>query len=165
MGVKSISLALILILLISGCNADKTKPVVTDLSGAAVQEEVVGEPVKQQEENKTIPEEDIEEPVTNESEETELPAGSYIITIKDLKLDPQELTIKKGETVIWKHEDTWESDESTKHYIAAHSNEFRSPIFYYGETFSHTFNKTGTFTYIDVLYKGRDFMRGTIIVE
>ena len=113
-------------------------------------------------------EQEIKEEVTNKSVEEEkeelLPAANTII-IKDLKLDPQELTILKGDTVIWKHEDTWEQEGSTRHYLAAHSNEFRSPILFYGDTFNHTFNKNGTFTYIDIIYKEKASMRGTIIVE
>jgi len=113
--------------------------------------------------NTSVEEENEEQGIEEEKEEL-LPAANTII-IKDLKLDPQELTILKGDTVIWKHEDTWEQEGSTRHYLAAHSNEFRSPILFYGDTFNHTFNKNGTFTYIDIIYKEKASMRGTIIVE
>jgi len=167
MGVKHLLFLAIVILLISACSIGKTKPVVTDITGAAVQEptEETQETTEPQT-NETEEEQELNE--TEEQEETveeEIPPGTHIITIKDLKLDPQELTIKQGETVIWKHEDTYETDESTRHYIAAHSNEFRSPLLFYGNTFQHTFNNTGTFTYIDIIYKDRKAMRGTIIVE
>ena len=158
MGVKSLVSILILILLISGCST-KTKPVVTDLTEETLNEEAVEE-----EQEETTIEEEPAEPEINETQE-ELPPGTHIIVIKDLKLEPQELTIKQGETIIWKHEDSSEEDELTKHYIAAHSNEFRSEIFYFGQTFNHTFENTGEFTYIDVLYKDRKAMAGTIIVE
>ena len=165
MGAKYLIFLVVVMVLISGCA--KTKPVVTDITGAAfgdAQEDVSEEVV----ENETVPDEvegEIEETEAEETEEEELPPGTHIVTIKDLKLDPQDLTIQKGDTVIWDHQDEWEEDDLTKHYLAAHSNEFRSPIFYKGDRFEHTFEKIGEFTYIDVLYKDRSYMRGKIIVE
>jgi len=173
MGGKTIIFLIAVMVLISACT-DKTIPVVTDISGGAVvvdSQVIVGDEV----ENETVPveteglinesewqEEEIEE---SQQQEVILPLGVHVVIIKDLKLDPQELTINQGDTVVWKHEDTYEKEEETRHYIAAHSNEFRSPIFYYGQTFNHTFNKIGTFTYIDIIYKERNNLRGTIIVE
>ena len=170
MGGKTLVFLIIAFLLISGCSIGKTKPVVTDITGAAVQEpstdtEEITEQNDTVEQNETAEQNEttIEEPEINETEE--VPEGTHIITIKDLKLEPRELTIKKGDIVVWKHEDEWEEDEETKHYLAAHSNEFRTPILYNGDTFEHTFENEGIFTYIDVLYKERDYMRGKIIVE
>lgn len=94
----------------------------------------------------------------------EEPTNQFTILIKDLKLIPQELTVKKGDTVTWKHQDKGDGDD-TRHYLAAHSNEFRTPILCYGDTFSHTFNTVGTFTYVDIVYKEKDDLRGEIIVE
>ncbi|MBW2975308.1 hypothetical protein KY366_06325, partial [Candidatus Woesearchaeota archaeon] len=108
-------------------------------------------------------EEETEESESEEEEETG--PKTHIVTIKDLRLNPQELTIKKGDTVQWKNEDTWEGDEETDHYLAAHTNEFRTPVLHYGDEFEHTFNNTGTFTYIDIFYKERNYLRGKIIVE
>ena len=167
---------IIVMLFISGCSiGNKTKAVITDV-GEEPTEEVTGAVVEQGLEDETVGEDetlegDTEEETepseteeeTEEETEQELPPGHHIITIKELRLDPKELTIQKGDTVIWKHEDTW--DDTTKHYLAAHTNEFRSPIFYYGEEFNHTFNEAGTFTYFDIMYKERDLMRGKIIVE
>ncbi len=185
MTVKWLILFVIVILFISGCSVgDKTKAVVTD-AGEETQEQEPSEEDKQvkdeketvdvteqeSEEESKLPEEENEtgedgETELNESQEEEQteesPPGTHTITIKDLKLDPQELTIKKGDTVVWKHEDKWE--DNTQHYLAAHSNEFRSPLFYYGEEFEHTFDEAGTFTYFDVMYKERNTIRGTIIV-
>lgn len=189
MGVKCLIFLIVIMVLVSACYIkEKTKPVVTDIVGDVVKEVQKEEPKvgeKVAEKNETIPEEveeeikineTIEEIEINESEKIEvnkseeeqkegLPPETRIIIIKDLKLEPQELTIKKGDTVVWKHEDKWEQEGETRHYLAEHSNEFRSPILYYGKTFEHTFNKTGIFTYIDVLYKDRDYMRGKIVVE
>lgn len=179
MGMKTL-IFLVIAVLISACSAEeKTRPIVTDITASVVGNiQEVNESEEEIGENETIPEEvegEIEENKTRvvgeeteeieEEEKEELPAGAQVITIKELRLEPQELTIEKGDTVVWKHEDKWEKNEETKHYLAAHSNEFRSPILYYGSTFEHTFNKTGTFTYIDVMYKERSYMRGKIIVE
>jgi len=170
MGVKALIFLVALMVLISACSMEKTKPVVTtpgeedsfpDITGKVVEdvtdedEEVDEEPVEEEEE--------VEADYTEAEEE--LPPGTHNIIIKDLKLEPRELTIKKGDIVVWKHEDTWEKDESTRHYLAAHTNEFRSPILFYEDTFEHTFENTGTFTYIDILYKDRGLLRGKIVVE
>jgi len=174
MGLKYLIFLVIVLLLISGCATNKTQPAVTDITGAVTGDVQEGENVsKGGVENETVPDEvekeENEETKEEESEETEveeeLPPGTHLVTIKKLKLEPQELTIKKGNTVIWEHQDEWEEDDETRHYLAAHSNEFRTPILYKGDKFEHTFNETGTFTYIDVLYKGRGQMRGKIIVE
>ena len=170
MALKWLIPLIIVMLFISACSiGNKTKPVVTnpgeeitdEATGAVVEEGSEEEPTQEED----IPEEPAEETEINETEEEtkeELPPGTHIIIIKELKLDPQELTINKGDTVIWKHQDEW--NDNTKHYLAAHTNEFRSPIFYYGDEFEHTFDKAGTFTYFDVIHKERDYMRGKIIV-
>lgn len=172
MGVKTLIFLAALMVLISACSVEKTKPIVTDISGEAKQEELKVEEKEVEKEETTQEEEKvgkIEEEESDEIEEEEkeeiLSPGTHIVTIKDLKLNPQELTIREGDTVVWKHEDEWERNGETKHYLAAHTNEFRSPILYYGDKFEHTFGKAGTFTYIDIIYKDRDYMRGKIIVE
>lgn len=157
-------------ILLSSCSTeDKTKPVISDITGAVVQGDEQVEEGNETAGNETVGNETITgesgEEINVTGKDINETEGVHIIIIKDLKLDPQELTIKVEDTVVWKHEDEWEEDEETKHYLAAHSNEFRSPIFFYGQTFEHTFDNTGTFTYIDVMYKGRKLMRGTIIVE
>lgn len=172
MAVKWLILFVIVTLFISGCSVgDKTKAVVTDAGEESREQEIIDVEEQELEEDGEVPEEKNEtgedrETELNESQEEEqteeLPPGTHVITIKDLKLDPQELTIKKGDTVVWKHKDRWE--DNTQHYLAAYSNEFRSPLFYYGGEFEHTFDEAGTFTYFDVMYKGRNAMRGTIIV-
>jgi len=168
MGVKCWILFVILLVFISGCYTDKTRPIVTDVVEVVPEEETAEEEVIEQEDviegNETTDEEEIALEV-NETKEIELPPGAHIVTIKDLKLDPQELTIQQGDTIVWNHEDEWEEEGVTKHYIAAHNNEFRSSIFYYGETFNHTFDEAGNFTYFDVLYPKKDGLRGEIVVE
>ncbi len=175
MGVKTLVFLVGFMILISACSMDKTKPIisepgeevvdsgVTDITGKAV-DDLTDAEVEEDAETDEIDmdEPDIDEPDLNESEDV---TGVHTVIIKDLKLNPKELTIKKGDTVVWEHEDTWEDEGSTRHYIAAHTNEFRSSILFYGDTFEHTFENEGTFTYIDVLYKERNALRGKIVVE
>lgn len=163
MGVKALIFFISVIVLMSACSIkEKTKPVVTDISEEAKQEKPaeIKEEIKQ---NETIKEE--KEIKTIEKEEEKPIAKTHSIIIRDLKLNPQELTIKKGDTVIWKHEDQYENGGETKHYLYEHRNEFRSPTLYYGDEFTHTFNKTGTFIYNDAIYKDKEYMRGKIVVE
>jgi len=47
--------------------------------------------------------------------------------------------------------------------VASHHNVFRSPQLKLEESYSFTFNNTGTYTYIDPIYK--EIMSGVIIVE
>ncbi|HZX44293.1 MAG TPA: hypothetical protein VFF28_01280 [Candidatus Nanoarchaeia archaeon] len=152
----------IILLIIYGCSTDKTIPVV---SKPSVQQDSPGTKLP------IIEESDAVKPVASnptaqkpaENKSAPKDTKTFTVTIQELKLSPQDLTINKGDTVIWKHEDRWETD--TKHYLTAHSNEFRSPVMKYGETFSHTFNTPGIYTYIDPIHKDRDLLYGKIIVE
>jgi plastocyanin len=168
---------LIIVVLISACSINKTKPVVTDITGEVVrgvvpEDEGGGAELEEQESEEEAEieggeeETELEEGEAEEEEQEEeevLPPGTNLVTIKDMKLDPLELTIKKGETVLWKHED--EFQENTRHFLSAHNGEFRSSFLFYGDTFNHTFDKEGTFTYFDIIYKDRTLLRGKIIVE
>lgn len=173
MGVKYLIFLIIVMVLISACSTEKTKPIVTDIEQETKEEPIKVEEKETPEENETIEEEIIEEKKESKEEveleegeeEKILPPGTHMVTIKDLKLDPQELTIKKGDTIIWKHEDEWEKEGATRHLLYQHFNVFRSPLLYYGDTFNHTFTEEGTFTYQDAMYKEKDNMRGKIIVE
>ncbi len=173
-------LLVLIVFLLSSCS-DKTTPVVTDVSGGAVVEppkeeveEVEEDPAETEESGaeeetagdaESAVEEESDEEVEEETGSEEVQEGVYTITIQDLKLSNKELTVKKGETVIWEHNDAYETDGQTKHMVAAHTNEFRSGIMLKGDKFEHTFEDTGTFTYIDVFYKDKGDLRGTIIVE
>ena len=67
---------------------------------------------------------------------------------------PAVLTINKGETV------TWTNQDSVKHDVIGST--FNSSLFGKGETFSFTFNETGTFTYKCSVHAN---MYGQIIVK
>jgi plastocyanin len=179
MGVKSLVFIIVILFLFSGC-ADKTQPIISDISGVSDSsdseslDDISGDVVKDINDVEYVGDDSDETDVDDDAElndnednpdDVEVDDGVHTVLIKGLKLNPKELEIKKGDTVIWEHNDDWESDGPTKHYFAAHSNEFRTPILYKGDTFEHTFEEEGTYTYLDIIYKDRGNLYGKIIVE
>jgi len=74
------------------------------------------------------------------------PAGSPAaageqVTIADLKFGPDTLTVSAGATVTWTNSDT------TQHTVTADDGSFDSGTLAQGQTFSHTFDTPGTYTY------------------
>jgi plastocyanin len=78
------------------------------------------------------------------------------ITIEDTQFKPDEVTIKKGQTVRWTNKD------NRDHIIMAKDQSFKSENLRPGEKFEHKFTEPGTFDYICV-YRPR--MLGQIKVE
>ncbi len=70
--------------------------------------------------------------------------------------DPQEITVKVGDTV------TWVNQDAPKHDVVADNGEFKSSLFDKGQSFSFTFTKTGTYPYHCSIHPG---MTGTVIVQ
>lgn len=79
-------------------------------------------------------------------------SGKSVI-MKNHAFSPAELTIAKGETVTWTNED------AATHDVAG--NTFKSDAMKKGDTFSYTFNETGTIDYTCTLHPGMD---GKVIV-
>lgn len=80
--------------------------------------------------------------------------GGNAVLLKGFAFTPAEMTINKGETVTWTNED------SATHDVA--SDTFKSDSMKKGDTFSYTFNETGTFDYICSFHPS---MKGTVIVQ
>jgi plastocyanin len=78
------------------------------------------------------------------------------VSIKDLKYNPKELKIKKGDTVVWTNAD--ERD----HTVTADDGSFKSPNLGDGGRFTQKFDKPGKYKY-HCEYHPR--MKATIIVE
>ena len=79
------------------------------------------------------------------------------INIKDFAFDPPTLTVKSGTTV------TWTNQDSTPHTVTSDSGgEIASETLSKGQTYSHTFNTAGAFTYHCGVHPS---MKGTIIVQ
>jgi plastocyanin len=68
---------------------------------------------------------------------------AHEILISDSSFSPSYLTIKKGDTVVWKNNDT-----SVSHMVRSHTGLFQSKDLSHGDTFSHTFHSNGVFDYL-----------------
>ncbi len=65
-----------------------------------------------------------------------------VVMIQDYAFVPAKLVVKKGTKV------TWTNKDSTKHTVTGDTaGEAASAFFGQNETFAHTFEKTGTFSY------------------
>ena len=79
------------------------------------------------------------------------------VTMKDIKFHPGSVTIKPGGKVTWTNED------SVGHDVTGDDFESGSPGgIDGGSTFSHTFNKPGTYHYVCSVHPG---MEGTVKVK
>ena len=140
---------LLTILLVIGCATET--PEVTE-------EEGVGETPTMEEEIPTT----VEEPIV---EAAVSGATEQIVLIKGpTAMEPAELTIAVGTTVVWKNEDWLDKDAGTgrAHVIAEWNGAFRSERLEPGDVFSFTFDEPGTYEYRSITTPGA---RGTIIVE
>ncbi len=85
--------------------------------------------------------------------QTTAPAETSKIMIKNFAFNPQSVTIKAGTKVIWTNFD-------------AETHALKSTFFehtlYPGDSYSYTFNLTGTYNYYCLLHSPEN---GTIIVE
>ncbi len=80
------------------------------------------------------------------------------VDIKEFKYQPETVTIKVGDTVVWTQVD------EVKHTvtIVTGPESFDSGLLSAGKTFSYTFTKPGTYAYKCTPHPG---MRGTVTVE
>lgn len=82
---------------------------------------------------------------------------TYQISIKNFTFEPNELRIKKGETIVWTNTD------NLVHTITPNQNDnLENNILSKGQTFSHTFHTIGIYRYHCDDHQN---MTGTIIVE
>lgn len=79
---------------------------------------------------------------------------SQAVGIRNFAFDPATLTVKKGTTV------TWTNQDSVPHQIK--SGSFNSAALGNGQSFSFTFDETGTFDYSCAIHPS---MLGRIIVQ
>lgn len=84
------------------------------------------------------------------------PTDGKTVIMKNFALDPAELKIKTGDTVVWINKD------SVPHNLVSESTEIISPTMQVGGNYSHTFRTAGQYTYYDEIHTG---MQGTITVE
>jgi len=87
--------------------------------------------------------------------------GGATVTMKELKFEPDSITIKKGEKVTWNNEDRRDRQIMSGHPPVM-TDEFMSPVLKTGESWSFTFDKPGEYAYHDMKIPG---LLGSIIVE
>ena len=83
-------------------------------------------------------------------------AQSHGVTVKSMRFAPASLTISPGDTVVWTNGD------DRDHSISAADGSFKSGNIGAGQSYSHTFDKPGTYPYA-CSYHPRE--TGTIIVK
>ncbi len=79
-----------------------------------------------------------------------------MVDIKGFAFKPETLTVPVGAKVTWKF------DDSAKHTVVADDKSFTSPAKSGGQTYSYTFAKAGTYTYLCSIH---NYMKGTIVVK
>lgn len=90
------------------------------------------------------------------SQQTPSQANTSMVTIENFAFSPSNVTIKKGNTV------TWTNKDSATHQIASDTGAFQGSAISQGQTYSFTFNDTGTFPYHCAIHPT---MKGTITVQ
>ncbi len=134
---------LVLAVLLSGCAAPTTKT-----TPAPTAQPTITQPAQTQ-----TPEASPTQTVTGSPTQT-LTAQPVAVEITGFAFVPATVTISKGTTVIWTQKD------SAPHTVKG--TDFVSGTLSQGQTFSHTFNETGTFNYVCSIHTT---MTGTIIVQ
>jgi plastocyanin len=79
-----------------------------------------------------------------------------VVKMLDYKFSPKTITIAKGTKVKWKNDGNAVHD--------AKGSGFNSGPVAAGDSYTHTFNKTGTFSYVCTYHKNKG-MTGKIVVQ
>ena len=148
---------LALLLFVVGCGGDE--PLVIDETPVAVPEpepepEPVPEPEPEviEEVNETEPgDEDVVE------EEGSSALNFAVITLKDLRAFPEEITIRVGGTVMWRSEET-----AFLHIIGWSKMPVKSVPMDFGDSWNHTFTEPGVVTWFST---ARPTIQGVITIE
>jgi plastocyanin len=88
---------------------------------------------------------------------TSTAAATASVMMKNIKFDPDSLTVAAGTTVTWTNED------SVAHTVTSDDGLFDSGNINKGDTFSYTFDKPGTYDYHCTLHPPN--MIGTVVVQ
>lgn len=88
---------------------------------------------------------------------TDIPSNSKSIEISSFVFAPQTLSIKAGETI------TWTNKDAAPHTVTSDSgSELASPTISQGQSYSHTFNLAGEYSYHCAFHPG---MKAKVIVS
>jgi amicyanin len=79
------------------------------------------------------------------------------VTIKNFAFRPASITVKVGTTV------TWTNGDADPHNVISRGSRgpLRSPTLHRGNTYKHTFTKTGRYAYLCTIHP---YMTGTVVV-
>jgi len=117
-----------------------------DSTGQPIDEQCEGET----EDDITTEDEDTDEEEVNDEKEETTTTTTHIVEVTDDGFDPEEITIKLGDTVEWL--DVREDKPEQAMIVGSRwCNYVRSDIFDSGESYSWTFEETGTCTIVDGL--------------
>ncbi len=84
--------------------------------------------------------------------------AGHSVEMKNIAFNPTTLTVKNGTTVTWYNNDT------TTHTVTSDDGSFQSSgDLAPGQTYSVTFNKTGTFTYHCSIHPAQ--MKAKVVVQ
>jgi plastocyanin len=86
----------------------------------------------------------------------ECPSGAVVISMIDIKFDPEDATASVGQEICWVNE-----DEIDHNAVAESGADFESELFGKGETFTTTIDSPGSVEYVCTIHPG---MTGTIAV-
>jgi plastocyanin len=95
-------------------------------------------------------------PAANSTKAATGTAQPGAVAITDYQFTPPSITVKVGDTV------TWTNNGPSKHTATADDGSFDSGSLSAGQTFSHTFQTAGTFSYICTIHP---FMKAQVVVQ
>ena len=84
-------------------------------------------------------------------------AGGVEVSMKDIKFNPEDVTVKSGDTVSWVNDDGVGHDVTGDDFKSGEPGAMQT-----GDTFEHTFDAAGTFDYVCTVHPG---MNGSVKVE
>jgi plastocyanin len=90
----------------------------------------------------------------NVSNQTSSSAVKLVVHIKDFAFSPENITIDRGDTVVWDNQD------SAPHIVKF--PDFQSGALSNGQAFEHTFNEAGEFPYVCGIHAS---MHGKVIAQ
>ena len=83
------------------------------------------------------------------------------VVIRSLSFEPEDITVKKGDTITWQNLDKTDEYNETREY-KLESDSFSSPVLKEAQIFSYTFNYKGTYKYYDSKHAN---LNGKVVVE
>ena len=79
------------------------------------------------------------------------------VVMKNIQFNPKQISVPPGATVKWTNQDTAAHDVTGSDFKSGAKGGLNP-----GDTFSHTFNRMGTFKYRCTVHPG---MQGTVVVK